>query len=335
MSELVYVIGSEEHGTPFKIGKSKTESLQKRIKSLQTGNPLTLKSFYEFDSSNNDAYALEKKIRDELVKNYGYKKLKGEWIDINAKNPIDKIGDDITEILKSVNYDYKKDPAYLSLVKKNKILKKSLNCKFNNFINQHKFIFNKLKEYKKMQKEIEELNDKQNKLLNKIKKYRKLDCKDYTNNCKHEELKKDREYYYENPKITNQLNLMEWLMVFYDMFKKSSYPALHHKQGYSNFDPSFYENFYIVLGDTRYKFDIKRKKMSHESIRQNEYNREFISKCDLQRFSNWGEDTYSHQICLEVDENFLDKNIKSCLVYYNNKSINFINKDYLEGRTSK
>lgn len=78
---FLYVIGPI-YG-PQKIGISK--NVDKRLKSLQTGNPVKL--YIQFCMEVNRARLIERKIHAEL----NHKKLKGEWFDLTKEEAIDYV----------------------------------------------------------------------------------------------------------------------------------------------------------------------------------------------------------------------------------------------------
>lgn len=201
--DLIYVIGSEDTGVPFKIGKSNEKSLKNRIKSLQTGNPNSLKIFYQYQSKKINSLQLEKIIRDRLIKNYGFTKLRGEWITTNAKKPIDKIGVCIKAILKDCEYKPEDDPNYHALIEQtylqHKKYMKALNKynkkadKFVHFISEYLF-------------ERQNLNEMAKDLENKTKKlstYKINETKPF-------------DWKFES----NYNNFLEWLYLFYKMYNK-------------------------------------------------------------------------------------------------------------------
>lgn len=69
----IYLIGTE---TRCKIGVSK--DVQKRMKTLQTGNPEPLHLYYFFEVEEDRKFRIERHIQKEL----GYLKTKGEWFNI-------------------------------------------------------------------------------------------------------------------------------------------------------------------------------------------------------------------------------------------------------------
>lgn len=72
---FLYIIGPDEGFQ--KIGFSK--NVQKRLKTLQTGNPLSLKIHHTEPVPENRIRLLEKKIHQELK----HHRLEGEWFDIS------------------------------------------------------------------------------------------------------------------------------------------------------------------------------------------------------------------------------------------------------------
>lgn len=81
MTSYLYVIGNSTDKQ--KIGFSK--DVEKRLSTLQTGNPDILKIHHIIECSSEKTRALEKKIHLEL----NYKRLKGEWFKMvpeEAKN---------------------------------------------------------------------------------------------------------------------------------------------------------------------------------------------------------------------------------------------------------
>ena len=77
MTSYLYVIGNDTDRQ--KIGFSK--DVEKRLKTLQTGNPDKLKIHYKIECPSNKTISLEKKIHTEL----SYKRLKGEWFDMTPQ----------------------------------------------------------------------------------------------------------------------------------------------------------------------------------------------------------------------------------------------------------
>lgn len=77
MTSYLYVIGNNTNRQ--KIGFSK--DVDKRLKTLQTGNPDILNIHHKIECSEDKTRPLEKKIHTEL----GYKRLKGEWFDMTPE----------------------------------------------------------------------------------------------------------------------------------------------------------------------------------------------------------------------------------------------------------
>ena len=75
---FIYVIGSDENRQ--KIGFSK--DVNKRLKTLQTGNPQVLKIHYFEEVPDDRARKLERKLHKEL----NHLRLKGEWFDISPND---------------------------------------------------------------------------------------------------------------------------------------------------------------------------------------------------------------------------------------------------------
>lgn len=80
MSSYLYVIGNDTNKQ--KIGFSK--DVEKRLKSLQTGNPDVLKIHYKIECPSEKTRKLENKIHTEL----SYKRLKGEWFSMTPDEAI-------------------------------------------------------------------------------------------------------------------------------------------------------------------------------------------------------------------------------------------------------
>ena len=72
---FLYVIGGD--GPRQKIGFSK--DVNRRLKSLQTGNPTVLKIHHTEPVPENRVRVLERKLHREL----NHKRLKGEWFDLS------------------------------------------------------------------------------------------------------------------------------------------------------------------------------------------------------------------------------------------------------------
>lgn len=79
---FVYILQSLEDGY-YKIGVSKNPT--KRIETLQTGNPSTLKLIETYQSDN------ARKIEKRLHRLYKYAKKEGEWFDLGVENEVDFI----------------------------------------------------------------------------------------------------------------------------------------------------------------------------------------------------------------------------------------------------
>lgn len=336
MQELVYVIGSEEYGAPFKIGKSNAISLKKRIKSLQTGNPLTLKSFYEFTPKDGDAYGLENKIRNELINNFGYKKLKGEWIDTNNKKSIEQIGEDIINILKETDYDYENDPAYNLLKKENNKLNDKLKNKYDDLLAKHNFIFNELKLYELLNQEIKDLHKKQKKLIKKISKYKKTDSSNKICNYRLESLlNKEMSYIW----VDVNINAMKWFLLLYKMITQTASPKIHHKQGHDIFKLPKNGYLYMTYDNQRYTFDVEKNYLTYERPVQRDVaskitgeitGKHYIDRADMYRYYDVKNKTYHDKINLKVHKDFEKTKLRSCQINYNEKTYNFINEDFLE-----
>lgn len=80
MTGYIYVIGNDTNRQ--KIGISR--DVEKRLKTLQTGNPDKLKIHYKIECPYEKTRKLEKKIHTEL----NYKKLKGEWFNMTPDEAI-------------------------------------------------------------------------------------------------------------------------------------------------------------------------------------------------------------------------------------------------------
>tara|TARA_R110002073_G_C9355929_1_gene571020 strand:- start:6 stop:1070 length:1065 start_codon:yes stop_codon:yes gene_type:complete len=333
--ELVYVIGSEERGAPFKIGKSNALSLKNRIKSLQTGNPLTLKSFYEFTPKDGDGYSLENKIRNQLINNFGYKKLKGEWIDTDNKKPIEQVGEDISNILKEADYDYENDPAYNLLKKENNKLNDKLKDRYDDLLVQHNLIFDQLKSYDSLNQEIKDLHKKQKKLINKISKYKKTDLNNEISTYQLESLLNEEMSY---SRVDVNINAMQWFLLIYKMITQQASPKIHHRQGYDILRLPKNGCLYVTYDNQRYTYDIEKNYLSFERPVQREdasmitggiTGKHYIDKADMYRYYE-GNRTYHDKINLRVDKDFEKTTLKSCQINYNDKTYNFINEDFLK-----
>lgn len=77
MTSYLYVIGNDSNRQ--KIGFSK--DVEKRLISLQTGNPDKLRIHHKIECPHDRTRLLEKKIHLEL----SYKKLKGEWFGMSPQ----------------------------------------------------------------------------------------------------------------------------------------------------------------------------------------------------------------------------------------------------------
>lgn len=77
MTSYLYVIGNDTNRQ--KIGFS--GNVEKRLATLQTGNPDTLKIHHKIECSSEKTRVLEKKIHTEL----SYKRLKGEWFNMTPE----------------------------------------------------------------------------------------------------------------------------------------------------------------------------------------------------------------------------------------------------------
>jgi len=333
MSELVYVIGSEENGSPFKIGKSKTKSLKSRIKTLQTGNPLTLKSFYEFTPKDGNAYILESNIRNELVHNYGYKKLKGEWIHTDDKKSIEKIGNDISKILKKIDYDFADDPRYDLLIEHERTMNNKLEDMYDDLLEQHKSIFEQLKVFDSAYKKIKNLHTEYDNLNSKISKYKKTN--DYNNvNCYESRVEKLVGMHWYRVEV----NAIKWLMRIYNLVKNKAHPAIHHRQGSSFLEIPEDGYVYITLDNQRFEYDVKNNRLTYKTPVQRDCpslfgggitGKHYIDKADLYRYYDRENNAFHDDINLGVDERFKETRLRSCRINYNNKSYNFINEDFI------
>lgn len=335
MSELVYVIGSEEKGSPFKVGKSTEKALKNRIKTIQTGNPLSLKSFYEFTPKNGDAYALESKIRNDLINKFGYKKLTGEWIESSHKNSVEKIGNDISAILKDVDYDFKDDPRYKILKKENLELNNDLRNRYDDLYQEHKLIFQKLKEFNNLYNFIKDLHVQQKNLTTKISKYTKTIYRDITPDYEYEQILENQrgswgEVHY---------NAMDWFISIYKMVTQKAYPDRHHRQGYNIFRLPEDGFIHITFNNTRYTYDIKTNSLSYVTPTQYEQptritgaitGRHYINKAEMYRLYDRKNNACHDQINLSVDDRFEQTKLRTCQITYNEKIYNFINEDFVE-----
>ena len=79
-SSYIYVIG--DTSKPYKIGFTKNPD--KRLKSLQTGNPRKLSMLYKEKINENEIKYIEKQIHKELKR----KQISGEWFDISLEDAI-------------------------------------------------------------------------------------------------------------------------------------------------------------------------------------------------------------------------------------------------------
>lgn len=336
MQELVYVIGSKEFGSPFKIGKSKKSSLKNRIKTLQTGNPLTLKSFYEYTPKKGDAYNLESKIRNALINNYDYTKLKGEWIDSKHKNPVEKIGDDIADILKQEDYDYENDPVYKQLITSNKNLNTKLDEKYFDLYKQFTAIFEQLNIYEEMHSTIKKLHNKQEEIMQKASKYKKINYSDsVSSHSLHQLLATDMSYYWVDIKV----NAMRWFLLIYKMMTQPASPYIHHRQGINTLRLPEDGILYVTFNNERYKYDVKKNYLSWGMPVQRDLparfkngviGKHYIDKADIDRSYDWDNQAFHDHINLKVDKDFENTNLRTLKINYNNKTYNFINKDFLK-----
>lgn len=333
MSELVYVIGSEENGTPFKIGKSKTKSLKSRVKTLQTGNPLTLKSFYEFTPKDGDAYSLESKIRNELINNYGYKKLKGEWIHTDDKKSVEKIGNDISNILKNIDYDFKDDPRYDLLIKEERLMNSKLEDAYCDLLEQHKSIFEQLGLFNDAYKKVKEFHQEYKNLNKKISKYEKINDYNYVA-CYESRVERLVGMHWYRVDVS----AMKWFLAIYNLVKREAYPEIHHRQGYDFLEIPKDGYVYITLNNQRFKYDVKNNRLSHKRpVERDEpsslwggiVGKHYLEKSDLYRYYDRENDAFYDVINLSVDEKFQETKLSGCKINYNNKTYNFINKDFL------
>ena len=83
---FIYVISARDGTGPQKIGYS--QDVEKRLFSIQTGNPVKLKIHHKQEIPDDRAKLLEKQIHKEIR----HKKISGEWFDItpnDAKLEID------------------------------------------------------------------------------------------------------------------------------------------------------------------------------------------------------------------------------------------------------
>jgi len=79
----IYIIGDTE--SPYKIGFTKDP--EKRLSTLQTGNPKKLTIHYKEQINENEVKFIEKQIHKELKR----KKISGEWFDISLDDAIAEI----------------------------------------------------------------------------------------------------------------------------------------------------------------------------------------------------------------------------------------------------
>lgn len=82
-SSYIYVIG--DNASPYKIGFTKNPD--KRLKSLQTGNPRKLSMLYKEEINENEIKYIEKQIHKELKR----KQVSGEWFNISLEDAISEI----------------------------------------------------------------------------------------------------------------------------------------------------------------------------------------------------------------------------------------------------
>ncbi len=333
MSELVYVIGSEENGTPFKIGKSKTKSLKSRVKTLQTGNPLTLKSFYEFTPKDGDAYSLERKIRNELINNYSYKKLKGEWIHTDNKKSVEKIGNDISNILKNIDYDFEDDPRYDLLIKEERLMSSKLEDAYIDLLEQHKSIFEQLGLFNDAYKKVKEFHQEYKNFNTKISKYEKTNNYNYFRGYESRVERLVGMHWYRV-----HVSAMKWFLAIYNLVKSKAYPEIHHRQGSSFLEIPEDGYVYITLNNERFAYNVENNSLSYKTPVQRDLptslwggivGKHYIEKSDLYRYYDKENDAFHDDINLSVDERFAETNLRSCTINYNNKTYNFINEDFL------
>ena len=77
---FIYVIG--DNASPYKIGFTKDPN--KRLKSLQTGNPSKLNMLYKQEINESETKFIEKQIHNVLKR----KQVSGEWFDITLEDAI-------------------------------------------------------------------------------------------------------------------------------------------------------------------------------------------------------------------------------------------------------
>jgi len=75
MSKLVYLLSTSDG--EYKIGISTTKNLKKRIKTLETGNSSKIELVNTYISE------LSSLIERTLHREFGHKKIKGEWFDLS------------------------------------------------------------------------------------------------------------------------------------------------------------------------------------------------------------------------------------------------------------
>lgn len=79
----IYVIG--DTASPYKIGFTKDPD--KRLKTLQTGNPKKLQIHYKEQINENEVKYIEKQIHNELKR----KQVSGEWFNISLDDAISEV----------------------------------------------------------------------------------------------------------------------------------------------------------------------------------------------------------------------------------------------------
>lgn len=80
---VIYIIGSADHSTPYKIGFTSRKDTTKRLEEIQAGSWVELKLLYESPVLNNITQ-IEKRVHGH----YNKKRIKNEWFALTKKDVV-------------------------------------------------------------------------------------------------------------------------------------------------------------------------------------------------------------------------------------------------------
>jgi len=221
MSTLIYIIGPKDLKNKkeafFKVGKSNTSALKKRLQSIQTGNPEELIVHSDFTVN---CVSLEGKCHSRLLSTPGITRENGEWF----KGRFDQIRDIVQETiqLNDTNEQYQESDYYKEISEKYE--------RSNRKVDQLQE--NLLQTIDKLKLEIEAIQSSYEHYQRVKKKNNEL--KEQINKWKY----KSEQNKYEKDPFWDYYAFLDWTFLIKDLLKGKAWPR-HYRQGNETHLPSF------------------------------------------------------------------------------------------------